>query len=129
MTTTWPSPLPVLRRRGTLLLGVLVVDTYAFFVSDAGDSPVGLLTYLLQAFLLYRIWRGANLVPWLLLLTIAAYEAYNVKLVIDAGAAVGHRTWVFAHVGAVLTTVLVLISAPVRRGLGAIRGTGRMERA
>jgi hypothetical protein len=129
MTTTWPLPLSVLRRTGTLLLLVLVVDTLAFYVSDAGDSPVGLLTYLLQAFLLYRVWHGANVVPLLLLFVIAAYEAYCVKQVIDAGVAAGHRDWVAAHVLAVGTTVAVLISAPVRRNLGPLRGTQRGERA
>jgi hypothetical protein len=129
MTTTSLSAFSVLRRRGTLLLAVLVVDTYAFFVSDAGDSPVGLLTYLLQAFLLYRIWRGANFVPWMLLLTIAAYEAYCVKLVVDVGAAADHRSWAVAHISAVALTAAVLISAPVRRGLGPLRGTRPMERA
>jgi|UPI0004B759D5 hypothetical protein len=119
----------VLRRPGTLLLGVLVVDTYAYYVSDAGDSPVGLLTYLLQAFLLYRLWRGANAVPWLLLLAITAYEAFCVKQVIDAGVAADHRDWVAAHVIAVATTVTVLISAPVRGKLGPLRGIRGVERA
>lgn len=119
----------VLRRPGTLLLAVLVVDTYAYFVSDAGDSPVGLLTYLLQAFLLYRIWRGANLVPWLLLLTITGYEAFCVKQVIDAGVAADHRGWVTAHVLAVAMTAIVLISAPVRARLGPLRGIRPVEQA
>ena len=129
MTTTSRSPLPVLRRTGTLLLIVLVVDTLAFYVSDAGSSPVGLITYLLQAFLLYRVWRGANVVPVLLLLVIAASEAYCVKQVIDAGAAVDHRAWVASHVLAIGTTVAVLFSAPVRRALGPLRGHQRLERA
>ncbi|MFG1928028.1 hypothetical protein [Cryptosporangium sp. NPDC048952] len=119
----------VLQRPGTLLLLVLVANTYAYFVSHGGDSAVGLLTYLLQAFLLYRIWRGANLVPALLLLAIAAYEAYCVKQVFDAGAAAGHRGWVTAHVLAVAVTVTVLISAPVRRRMGPLRGIRKTERA
>jgi len=127
MTTTSPSPLRVLRRPGTLLLLVLVADTYAFFVSDAGESPVGMLVYLLQAFLLYRVWRGANMVPLILLLVIAAYEAYCVKQVIDAGAAVDHRAWVTAHVLAVAVTFAILLSSAVRRRLSPLRGLRAIE--
>jgi hypothetical protein len=129
MTTTSTSPLSVLRRPGTLLLVVLVADTFAFYVSDAGESPVGLLLHLLQAFLLYRIWRGANLVPWLLLILIAGYRAYYVKQVIEAGGAADHRALVVAHLLAAATTVAVLVSAPVRRRLGPLRGHQRVEQA
>ncbi|GAA3385628.1 hypothetical protein [Cryptosporangium minutisporangium] len=115
--------LAVLRRPGTLLLCVLLADTYAYFISNAGDSPVGLLVYLLQMFLLYRIWRGANLVPWLLLLVISGYEAFCVRQVLDAGVAADHRSWVTAHVVAIATTVFVLISPSVRGRLAPVRGS------
>lgn len=112
----------VLRRPGTLLLGVVLADTAAYNVSNQGGSAVALLVYLLTMFLLYRVWRGANLVPWLLLAVITAYEAYCVRLVVLAEAAVEHRTWVTAHLIAIATTVLVLASPPVRRLIGPVRG-------
>ncbi|SHN35311.1 hypothetical protein [Cryptosporangium aurantiacum] len=116
----------LLQRPGTLLLFVLLADTYAYFVSDAGSSAVGLLVYLLQAFLLYRVWRGANLVPVMLLLVIAGYEAYCVKQVVDAGIGGDHRTWVLAHVFAIMVTVAVLFSAPVRQRRAPLRGVRRI---
>jgi hypothetical protein len=117
----------VLRRPGTLLLAVVFADSFAYFVSGAGTSPVAMLVYLLQMFLLYRIWRGANMVPWLLLMVIAGYEAYCVRLVMDAGAAVTHRPWVAAHLIAIGTTVSVLISGPVRGRVGPLRGLRAVE--
>ena len=126
-TTSTSRLSAVLRRPGTLLLFVVVADTVAYYVSDASDSAVGLMCYLLQMFLLYRIWRGANLVPALLLLILSSYEAYAVKQVLDAGVAADHRGWVTVHVVAIATTVFVLISPPVRRRIGPLRGLRSAE--
>jgi hypothetical protein len=112
----------LLRRPGTQLLAVVVANTVAYLVSQSGGSAMAIMTYLLQMLLLYRVWRGANLIPWLLLMAITIYEAYCVYTVLDNGAAATHPLWFSSHASAVGVTVLVLIGPDVRRRLGALRG-------
>ncbi|TQS46476.1 hypothetical protein [Cryptosporangium phraense] len=121
------APMAVLRRPGTLLLLIVGADSLAYYASDTRDSVVALVCYLLQMFLVYRIWRGANLVPVVLLVSISGYEAYCVKQVLDAGTAPDHPLWVFVHCLAIMTTVFVLISGPVRGRIGPLRGTRSVE--
>ncbi|MFI5957793.1 hypothetical protein [Cryptosporangium sp. NPDC051539] len=125
--TTNTAPAEVLRRPGTLLLLIVLADSLAFYVSDTHKSVVALVCYLLQMFLVYRIWRGANVVPALLLTIISIYEAYCVKQVLDAGVATDHRIWITVHVLAIVTTVCVLISGPVRGRIGPLRGVRSVE--
>lgn len=126
-TTSTSRISAILGRPGTLLLLVVLADTAAYYVSDADDSVVALVRYLLQMFLLYRIWRGATVVPAILLVVLSGYEAYCVKQVFDAGLAADHRGWVTVHVLAVATTVFVVVSGPVRGRIGPLRGLRSVE--
>ena len=112
----------LLRRPGTQLLAVVLADSFAYAVSHTGSSSVAVMTYLLQMMLVYRVWRGSNMVPWLLLILLTIYEGSCVYIAVSKGATASHSTWVISHALAVFVTALVLVSPGVRRRLSPLRG-------
>jgi hypothetical protein len=112
----------LLKRPGTHLLAVVFADTAAYVVAHAGTSAMAVMTYMLQMLLLYRVWRGANMIPWMLLMAVSLYEGYVVYQVIAQGAAGTAQTWTAWHLLAVGLTFLVLVSPGVRGRLQALRG-------
>jgi hypothetical protein len=115
------------RRPGTQLLAVILADSVAFGFANTSKSSVAVMTYLLQMLLVYRVWRGENMVPWLLLFLITIYEGFCVYVAASKGAMASYQTWVVTHAIAVLVTVLVLVSPGVRRRLSPLRGPRAVE--
>lgn len=104
------------------MLAVVLADSFAYAVSHTGSSSVAVMTYLLQMMLVYRVWRGSNMVPWLLLILLTIYEGSCVYIAVSKGATASHSTWVISHALAVFVTALVLVSPGVRRRLSPLRG-------
>lgn len=129
MAETMSTPLlwMLLRRPGTQLLAVILADSIAFGLANTSKSSVAVMTYFLQMLLVYRVWRGANMVPWLLLFLVTIYEGFCVYVAASKGAMANYQTWVITHAVAVIVTALVLVSPGVRRRLSPLRGPRAAE--
>lgn len=104
------------------MLAVVLADSLAYATSHTGTSSVAVMTYLLQMMLVFRVWQGSNMVPWLLLILLTIYEGSCVYLAASKGATASHPTWVLSHALAVFVTGLALASPGVRRRLSPLRG-------
>lgn len=108
------------RRPGALILMVGVADTVAY--GRAQDGFLVLAEFLVQMFLLYRVWGYGGRIAWAMLLILVGIAMALIAEVVSAPqAGAGAAGFLVTQTFAVLVSLFGLLSPAVRSRLQPIR--------